>query len=254
MKWRCAIKRRLILSLLSLVLIFVLISSVACVPKRTTAAATSASVTSIDSERITALEAKVNQLQAKLASLPDSSNAKDYSSDIAALQSDIDNIYSQFEEIQNQIDDVLAQVDETLAAWEEAQQSTTEKETITSSTTSWDIELTASNASATLAYEIRPSRIKDEDIYDIDIQVTNSTGTALTDVILTIYLLPRDSTTLVSDDTDIYSRTTPMLNWAVDIITKSSGTARRIECTSSKFTVPANSSVTLNTEFELVYQ
>lgn len=186
--------------------------------------------------------------------MPASGNSTDYSGDIAALQSDIDNIYSQFEEIQNQIDDVLSQVDDTLTAWEEAQETDEEPSELVSETTRWDVELVANNINATLDYEVRPSRIEDEDIYDINIQVTNGTAAALVDVILTIYLMPRDSTSLVSKDTDIYSRATPMLNWSIDIITKSNGAARRIECTSGKFTVPANSSVVLSTEFELIYQ
>jgi TolA-binding protein len=250
---RCAIKRRLILGLLSLVLIFVFTSATACVPKRTTTDTTPTTSTSADSERITALEDKVNQLQAKLASLPSSDNSTDYSGEITALQSDIENIYAQFEETQNQIDDAVSQVDDTLAAWEEEQAQ--EQVAIVNSTTRWDIEVSCSNPDATVEVEVNPSRIDEADTYDIDIQVTNSTGTDMTGIYLLAYYLPRDATTLVdSNDTDMYPASSPMINWSVDVITKSSGQTRRIECESAKFNLAAGASLVIRTEFDLAYQ
>ena len=151
----------------------------------------------------------------------------------------------------------MSQVDDTLTAWEEQQATETETETETLATTStrWDIEVSCSNSDATVEVEISPTRIDEADTYDIDIQVTNPTGDAMTGIYLLAYYLPRDATTLIdSEDTDMYPVSSPMLNWNIDVITKSGGQARRIECESDKFNLAAGASLVIRTEFDLAYQ
>jgi len=76
------------------------------------------------------------------------------------------------------------------------------------------------------------------------------------DVVLSIYLTPRQTTTIVDEsDTDIFTVShNPRLWWTVDVITKTGNYARRIECISNKFNILANSSRLIQTEFDLAYE
>jgi len=186
--------------------------------------------------------------------LPTSSGGN-YDADIAALQNDIDNIYAEMENFSDELDNTLAEVDDMLENWEAKIIEEEEVETTTSDPVRWDIELSATKTGAVLLYECYPKKIDEEDTYDIDIQVTNNTASELVDVVLMLYLVPRETTAILNEsDTDIYTTSTPLLRWTMDIITKSNDCTRRIECESNKFNVPANGNVVIRTEFDLAYK
>jgi len=171
LNWRCAIKRKIILSLISFILILVLvIAPIACVTKRT-ATDNNDNLGSSDTDRIAALESKVSQLQSKIASLPTSSGGN-YDADIAALQKDIDNTYAEMENFSDELDNTLAEVDDMLTDWEEEQadneEQTSNTDTATDDTTRWSLNVWTDYESINLLeVDLDSNRIEDEDDYTI---------------------------------------------------------------------------------------
>ena len=170
--WRCTIKRKIILSFLSFVLILALIFPTACVAKRTP----TTSSTGTDDDRIAALETKVSQLQSKLASLPASSEGN--------YDTDIENIYAELENIYEELDSVLADVDAMLENWEDEQVSTDANGTDTNGTnttddvddtTRWSLDVWTDYESYNLLdIDVDSKKIEDEDDYTIWLLLTNA--------------------------------------------------------------------------------
>ena len=152
-------------------MILVLITSVACVPKRDTASPSNP--TTPDADRIAALESKVSQLQSKIASLPESSGGN-YDADISQLQ-------NQINDLQMQLDDILVEVSDTLAAFEEEQEEQVDGATIEiDETTRWSLDIWTDYESFNLLdINLDHKKIEEEDDYTIWLLLFNNNHTAI---------------------------------------------------------------------------
>ena len=146
---------------MSFALILILLVPTGCVPEGNSANTTDDTNPSTNTERITALETKISQLQAKIASLPTASG--NYDDDIIALQEDIDNLYDQLSE-------VLDDIDIRLAEWEDEQ--ATNSTSATAETTKWTPEVWVDEAKVDVYLQCR--QIEDEDDYTLSLYFTNN--------------------------------------------------------------------------------
>jgi hypothetical protein len=245
---RHGLKRKILFSLLSLVLVMSLVIPMGCMPKR------DATTPTTDAERIAALESKVNQLQSKIASLPES-DSTDYSGDINALYDEIDNLSME-------LDDILAEVDDMLAAWEEEQASFDNGSSSSNSldTTKWSLEVEFANdlpAGVTLEYEIKPTRIEESDTYRVNIFLY-SAGATIENNYITVYFVPRDKDTNIdTKGTFLDSANSPYLDWYPSFSPKeSSGVSsncRRITFESDEFDLTLTGNYTIKLDFDLYY-
>lgn len=252
-EWRCVIKRKILFSLLSLVLVLALVIPTACVPKRT---ATNESTATTDQERITALESKISQLQSKIASLPET-DTTDYSADIVQLQDDIANLQTEF-------DGISADVDATLTAWEEEQATnTTIPITNEGLVTRWlpSVELSSSSSASVMlidSYNWYPTRIKEEDTYRLTI---NLIGTPEAKEKLSLVVLLTSSskdTSVDTAETGIYSNSPASIWWDSEFTPSDGINCRRIGFTSDEFTVKsgtytAEAPYVIKADFDLYY-
>jgi len=211
------LKRRILFSLLSLVLILSLVIIPTGCPKRDVATPTT------DAERIAALESKVSQLQSKIASLPES-DSTDYSGDINALYDDIGTLYDEIDNLGMELDDILAEVDEMLVAWEEEQINTNgnDGEVLT---TGWRPTVEFSPPLNPDKYEVdvswSPPRIKDEDTYRFTISIKNKSGEAISEKAPNTYLYVGFNPSSRYTSVDIYNTAiyavTPLTIWWDDV-------------------------------------
>jgi len=258
---RYGLKRKILFSILSLVLVFSLVIPMGCLPKRDAATPTT------DAERIAALESKVSQLQSKIASLPES-NSTDYSGDINALYDEIDNLSME-------LDDILVSVDEMLATWEEEQESSNGSsssggEVVTTRwTPSIDFDnLTWADTEYTVSLDRHPTSIRDEDTYKLKVTVTNPVGGTATlalqpDVVLWVYFTPSSKDTSVDvNNTGLYYTGSDGLDshgsifWDAEYNPSNGVDCRRIEFMSEEFDVkalPDGNSFTISMDFDLYY-
>ena len=233
--------------MLILTLALTLVSS-SCVPKRTNTSNPSNSTA--DSDRIAALESKVGQLQSKIASLPAASQSQDYSNAINKLQGDIDGLYDALDDFQAQVDDAIAGVDVTLADWEEQweeKQVVAEEIAQEDNFTRWSLEAYTNytDEEVNVGIYTSPSRIDEVGTYKIKLTVSNYMPTAITNLYVSLDMMPKTGDIVFIDDKNTYLDTTrsPYYLWDVDVATR--GTDKhttRISFTSDSITVPAATS------------
>jgi hypothetical protein len=245
------LKRKILFSLLSLVLVMSLVIPMGCMPKR------DATTPTTDAERIAALESKVNQLQSKIASLPES-NSTDYSGDINALYDEIDNLSME-------LDDILAEVDDMLAAWEEEQASSDNGSSSSNgevATTRWTPSVFLEGTISSSLYvdpesiDWYPVRIKEEDSYRITFDIKNDTSEDKDRQVLVIALTPtnRGATSVDIYNTGLYADQPKYIGWDEAEYNPSSGVdCKGIEFISDPFTVPDGGLTDVSVIFDLYY-
>jgi len=255
---RYGLKRKILFSFLSLILVLSLIIPIGCLPKRDAATPTT------DAERIAALESKVNQLQSKIASLPES-DSTDYSGDINALYDEIDNLNDEIDNLNMELDDILVSVDDMLATWEEEQESSDNGSSSSGGegeTTRWTpiISLEQANADVeilTSSIKWRPTSIRDEDTYTITFNMTNDNA-GDQQVSLVIVLTPSSRDTLIDiSNTGMFSNKTPIIWWDSDFTPSDGVDCRRIEFVSDLFTIAGSTTdldpLVISLDFDLYY-
>jgi hypothetical protein len=248
------LKRRILFSLLSLVLILSLVIIPTGCPKRDAATPTT------DAERIAALESKVSQLQSKIASLPES-DSTDYSGDINALYDDIGTLYDEIDNLGMELDDILVEVDEMLATWEEEQEASNGSSSSggEGETTRWTPTISLEQASLDVAIDAssikwHPSSIREEDTYSIAFEVTNSHQDEARQVSLVIVFTPSSRDTVVDiGNTGLYSTTSPIIWWDSDFTPSDGVECRRIEFISDLFSIPKDTTLEISLDFDLYY-
>lgn len=201
-------------------------------------------------KEVRAVEASIEEVKAKQTALSTSiknleENPTAYKADINKLTGDINDIRTQLVNLVNQdsstasdlakhkarIDEyevVLTDMEDILV---ELQLITEDKEVVEpEETTRWDLDVYAVNypGNVTLGYMVSPSRIEDEDDYDITLTVLNNTTSTIPDLRLEVALRPRGDVKV--DENKIYLDTVryPYSLWDTEIIEKSDGTCRRI--------------------------
>jgi len=241
------LKRRILFSLLSLVLILSLVIIPTGCPKRDAATPTT------DAERIAALESKVSQLQSKIASLPES-DSTDYSGDIDALYDEINNLSME-------LDDVLVEVDDMLSTWEEEQQTDTNGNGGEVVTTRWTPSVFLEGTISGSLYvdpesiDWYPVRIKEEDSYRITFDIENI-GPDTDRQVLVIALTPtnRGATSVDIYNTGLYADQPKYIGWDEAEYNPSSGVdCKGIEFISDPFTVPSGGMTDVSVIFDLYY-
>ena len=258
MSWRCDIKRKIILSLVSIVLILALTASSACIPKRTDStnpASTTTSTTSNDANRFTIIEKDIKQLQSRVASIPASEN---YDRDIVSLQGDIESIHDELDSIREDMDDTLAEIEDMLADWEEEQ--TTQEASNTSVKWSWDVTSNYGE-DVIIDYWQTPSRMESEGDYTIKVTLMNNKRdvsdnlTAISDLILDITYTPTGQPYVDKDNTFFDTVSQPYTMWDTDIVTRTTdGYCRRIGNMSEKIKLDAGEELQLKLDFCLTYK
>jgi len=244
LNWRCLIKRKIILSVLSFVLILALIASTACVPKRD--GASPSNPASTDDDRIAALESKVSQLQSKIASLPAGSGGN--------YDSDIDNIYAEIESLREELGDILTEVDDMLAGWEEEQQTVQEEEEqATDVRWSRDITSNYTEADVMIDYWQTPSRMDSEGDYTIKVTLMNNRPVAITDFVLDLTFTPSGKPYVDQKNTFLDTMSSPYTLWDTEIVTRGDDEyCRRISNMSEKIKLEPGESNTLQLQLEFI--
>jgi len=240
------LKRKILFSILSLVLVFSLVIPMGCLPKR------DATTPTTDAERIAALESKVSQLQSKIASLPES-DSTDYSGDINALYDEIDNLSIE-------LDDILVSVDEMLATWEEEQEASNGSSSSGGEvvTTRWTPVASFSVPQEDLAIKnfLWRGTIRDEDSYTLTLEIDNETGSEQPSQVLIISFDPTSNDTSIDIyNTGVYPNPIAgyLTVWGETDFRPSNGEeCRSIEFYSDPFTVPAGPSK-VSFSFDLYY-
>jgi len=246
------LKRKILFSILSLVLVFSLVIPMGCLPKR------DATTPTTDAERIAALESKVSQLQSKIASLPES-DSTDYSGDINALYDEIDNLSME-------LDDILVSVDEMLATWEEEQESSNGSSSSNGevATTRWTPSVFLEGTISGSLYvdpesiDWYPVRIKEEDSYRITFDIINDIVPSEDKdrQVLVIALTPtnRGATSVDIYNTGLYADQPKYIGWDEAEYNPSSGVdCKGIEFISDPFTVHSGGMTDVSVIFDLYY-
>jgi len=227
------LKRKILFSILSLVLVFSLVIPMGCLPKR------DATTPTTDAERIAALESKVSQLQSKIASLPES-DSTDYSGDINALYDEIDNLSIE-------LDDILVSVDEMLATWEEEQEASNGSSSSGGEVaiTRWAPSIEFDPVIDPLKYDVSvdwyPTRIKEADTYKfaVEVKAIGAQGKLAVNALWVSFNPTSRDTVIDTGNTGIYSVSPLRIWWDAEYSPSNGDDCRSIVFISDDFEIPA---------------